>query len=280
MVTYAQSTEYTCPDNATLNGTQCYCNKGYVVSGNSCVLYVPPPPPPPPANAIYQDVLMSLTVNDDKTCDQLFTVKADIDMCTTYRADTNKANWTSIQRPTVMSGPAIANPWAPASQQTFSGSDTGTTGTTTPQVIPAIAVTPPPPPPAPDPTPTPDPTPPPPPPPSAETDPPAPDANAPTDDSLAQALANATPVQADDSSSTDTVADAPPAPAPEALPQSFPQIAAAGASQDAVQVSPTSPGLSPLTDITLTPDQTIPDDSSDQQPGFFARIFNFLFGWL
>jgi hypothetical protein len=284
-VTYSPSTELSCPANSTLNGAQCYCYKGYIASGNSCTPYVPPPPPPTPANTIYNDILMSLTVNDDKTCAQLFILKADIDMCSAYRGDANKDSWKSIDRPAISStnAPAISNPWAPASKQTFSGVDVNGTGTTTPQIVPATVV----PPPAPATT-------------TADT----------SDDTsaAAQALAKlaATPPPAPAPTPAPDPVPPPPPPTPAPDPQQDPatvlppdqvqpavidpnQTANAAAAQ-AANMMQLPAGLTPISNsapqsdtsggIGLTDDQKISGDAPPSQPGFFAKIFGWLFGWL
>ncbi len=277
-VTYAKSTQLTCPDNSSLSGSLCYCNQGYKVDGKQCVKYDPTAGIGP--NDIYQDIYMAVTINYDNpslTCQKMgFATSTDLDMCTRYKASPN-GTWNAIQRPATTNGPMITNPWAPASQQTMTGSSSANA---------LQPLTPPPPP------------------------PPPPEATSTIQDSpLMKALTKAIAEGVDTTPAPQPPPPAPaPAPAPEPEPQpttpvpsavtvpqeeqpapppappqqmSFPQIASVGALPNGAAVTPTSPGLSPLTDISLSAEQKIETEKApEKSPGFFSRIFSFLFGWL
>ena len=148
---YPTSGELSCPANSTLNGTMCYCNVGYNMSGGLCVKIEAPTPT---EFQIYEDVLMSVTVNDTMTCDQLGIFAAtDKDMCQRYKATSRDARdkWKSIPRPSISVG-GIATPWAPITHQTFDASQavapikpapppvaTSSAATSTPKVVPPDA---------------------------------------------------------------------------------------------------------------------------------------------
>lgn len=106
----------TCPENSTLIATMCYCNVGYNLSGGQCVKTSAPAPA---QNEIYEDLLMTITINDTMTCAQLGVVATiDKQMCDQYRATSpdKRDSWKSIPRPSA-TPTGIATPWAPTSQQ-------------------------------------------------------------------------------------------------------------------------------------------------------------------
>jgi hypothetical protein len=272
-VTYAPSTEYTCPANATLNGNLCYCQKGFKVSGTQCVKDEPPPPPPAPAgNEIYIDIRTAVAFNETLTCSQLgFVVPADLEMCTKFKASTDKASWKSIQRPPISTGPIITNPWAPPSQQIIEG-----LASSTPQSVPAIPIIKPNPPPAP-PEPTPPPVPEPEPEPAAKAMPAmktaeelepekttAPEAVVPTTTVETASLKPQLPPLPEESMAQDTGAS---------------QFASIGSIQEGVAaVSPITPGLSPISMSDIMPAAEAKAAESLPKQSFFSRIASWFFG--
>jgi hypothetical protein len=130
-----------CPANATLNGTMCYCNVGYNMSGGQCTKIVIPPPA---QFEIYDDVLMTVTINDTMTCAQLGMVATlDKQMCEQYRATAadKRDQWKSIPRPLATATNGVANPWAPASQQTLYNASQAIAPLAPPPPPPAAATT-------------------------------------------------------------------------------------------------------------------------------------------
>lgn len=271
-VTYAPSTEYTCPANATLNGNLCYCQKGFKVSGTQCVKDEPPPPPPAPAgNEIYIDIRTAVAFNETLTCAQLgFVVPADLEMCTKFKASTDKASWKSIQRPPISTGPIITNPWAPPSQQIIEG-----LASSTPQSVPAIPII----------KPTPPPEPPPPPPPEPE-----PEAGAKTMPAMKTAeeleTVKAPPPEPVTATSTEEKAALKPQlpPLPEessaaTQDSGASQFASIGSLQEgAAAVSPVTPGLSPITMSDIMPAAEAKAAESLPKQSFFSRIASWFFG--
>lgn len=265
-VTYSPSTELTCPANATLNGSQCYCNKGYGVSGISCVkIEAPPPPPAPSGQEIYQDIASAVAFNEDLTCVQLGIAPADLDMCQKFKAtpDAQKSSWKSIPRPSAQPTSAILNPWAPPSQQIFVN-NSSTTSNIVPALPPPPAPPPPPPPPVEIPTTTPEIIPTPPSPPVEEKP-------------VVQPSVATTTLEGDDD-------EEPQASAQAAGAQAALDSIGMFASTTGVAISDNSPGLAPL---ALTEADKIPTQwtettpaPEENKPGFFGRIFNWLFGWL
>ena len=136
-VSYSTNTELSCPANASLGGTKCYCNSGYNVSGSTCVKETPAPVA---QNEIYDDINVAASLNSELTCAQLgFTNSIDADMCQKFKTNPN-GQWKIIQRPS--SAPTVVtNPWAQAGQQTLNVNPASLA-----QSIPAIVTTPPPPP--------------------------------------------------------------------------------------------------------------------------------------
>ena len=144
-VTYSSEGTKVCPANATMQGEQCYCNVGYKVDGTKCVR---DEGMPLGKYEIYEDIRMTVTVNDEKNCDQLGMIgSVDLDMCKRFKAtpDAQKIDWKTIPRPVTVSGAVISNPWAPPSQQSFAA------GASSSQIVPPLP--PPEPPPAPTSTP-------------------------------------------------------------------------------------------------------------------------------
>jgi hypothetical protein len=286
-VTYSPSTERVCPANSYLISTMCYCNNGYHVSGKTCAKDTAPAPT---GSEIYEDIRMMVTLNDKMTCAQLgIALQPDLDMCTKFRAasDADKADWKSIQRPNVVNGPAIENPWAPAGAQVLSGA------ASTSQGIPANI----PPPPAPKPAATTTPT-------STKPTLPRPTETATEEVSpAAKALEKLKPTKFDenfealkhdtelsplkDSASVTAPAqpevDPSPAPAPaansEPAPQSFGQIAAAETSRTAVDMSQVIAGLSliPATEPSPEPPHIPPESQPESHRSIFGKIVEWFF---
>jgi len=121
---YDNTGPVTCPANATLAGTTCYCNTGYQVSGKQCVKIEVSAPA---QNEIFEEIRWQVDLNDDQSCAQLGVIGTpDKDMCEKYKAASRDARqlWKSIQRPT----PAIANyltpDIGPPGQQWFTNTPT------------------------------------------------------------------------------------------------------------------------------------------------------------
>lgn len=265
-VTYSQSTELTCTENATLNGNLCYCNVGYKVSGSKCVKDDPPPPPPTPAaGEIYQDIASAVAFNIDLSCTQLGMVTpTDIDMCTRYRADTpeKRAAWKLIQRPAAPQGVTITNPWAPPSQQIIVGGSS-----TTAQVLPPIVPPPPPPPPPPAPTPT----------------------TTPADPSPAPNLP--APKTAEELAAPPAKDPAPTPPTPPPPPDPVPLPAAATSTTDtqtpqpltnaellhSLNVSELAAGLTPITGVAQNHAESASVQEAVQSPSIFSKIAGWFF---
>lgn len=271
-VTYAPSTEYTCPANATLNGNLCYCQKGFKVSGTQCVKDEPPPAAPAPAgNEIYVDIRTAVAFNETLTCAQLgFVIPADQEMCTKFKASTDKAAWKSIPRPPINNGPIISNPWAPPEQQILTG-----LASSTPQSVPAIPIikpTPAPPPPPPEPTPPPEPE-------------PEPAAKAMPAMKTAEELESVKttpqePVVATSAPETTALKPQLPPMPQESVAQETgaSQFASIGSLQDGAAVSPTTPGLSPISMSDIMPQAEAMAEESVPKPSLFSRIASWFFG--
>jgi hypothetical protein len=277
-VSYSDDGDKVCPANSFLIGSICQCSLGYVAKNNACVKPDTAPVQTPTQYQIYQDILMSVTVNDGLTCAQLGWVSGtDLDMCSRYLgtpAD-KRLQWVGIPRPYAAPSTAILNPWAPPSQQTMTESTASTT--VTPKIVPK---------------------------PVATTTPEKPDdaalAKKALEDIAAAPVAKA-PVEKPKEDPAPAPMPAPePAPEPElkpvlpiqddapAQPNPVPTetpvddaSSTIATTTDPITIDDLSGGLVPFAQVAPAAAASAPAVSDQETPPpFFARIFKWLFGWL